>query len=323
MENNTIPCGVLALHKPAGMTSHDAVNKIRRLYGTKQVGHTGTLDPDATGLLVVLVGRAAKFAEFLTADDKAYTAVMRLGATSDTGDLSGNVTLTDTPLPDESQVCAVCRDRFTGTITQVPPMYSALKVNGRKLVDLARKGITVEREGRDVVIRSLEVRRLTDCDYELKVACSKGTYIRTLCEDIGKALGCGGLMASLKRTASGAFSLDTAVDFETLEAMEQSERYQLLVGVEELFSENVGLLLPPFFAGLAHSGCEIYLKKIGDALVKTAENPLFETKAREMAFENGQLVRLYDDEGFFALAELREYEGGEAFKPVKQYRVGE
>ncbi len=319
------PCGVLTLHKTAGMTSHDAVNRIRRLYGTKQVGHTGTLDPMATGLLIVLIGRAAKFAEFLTSDGKAYTAIMRLGVTSDTGDVTGNLTYTEKPLPSEDEVKRVCREKFVGEITQIPPMYSALKVGGQKLVDLARRGITVEREPRPVTIHSLDVRRLSDTDYELTVACSKGTYIRTLCEDIGDALGCGGTMAALRRDVSGRFALEGAPTLEELETMTLEERNARLVGVEELFGDLRGIVLPPFFAHLAASGCEIYMKKIANAavipsgeMVKSAENPLF---IGNSAFEVGELVRFYDADGFFALAKCGEFSEGLAFKAVKQYRV--
>lgn len=317
------PCGVLVLHKSDGMTSHDAVNKIRRLYGTKQVGHTGTLDPMATGVLVILIGRAAKFAEFLVSDGKAYTAVMRLGVTSDTGDCTGNVTPTGAVIPDEAAVREACAN-FVGDIVQVPPMYSALKVNGRKLVDLARKGITVEREGRTVTVNSLGVTRLSDTDYELAVDCSKGTYIRTLCEDIGASLGCGALMASLRRDRSGVFSLDGAPTLAELEAMTAEERVSLLVGVEELFSDLFGIRLPEFFAHLAHSGCEVYLKKISAAPLVTpcsyigAENPRL---CDIPALGVGTLVRLYDADGFFALGEVREFEDGLALKPVKQYLV--
>jgi len=304
MNDINTAAGVLALHKTAGMTSHDAVNKIRRLYGTKQVGHTGTLDPMATGVLVMLIGRAAKFAEFLLSDDKSYRAVMRLGVTSDTGDSTGNITETGAALPTEAEVKEACK-RFTGEITQIPPMYSALKVNGRKLVDLARKGITVEREGRQVTVFSLDCERLSETDYALDISCSKGTYIRTLCEDIGSSLCCGALMASLERTRAGSFSIDGAPTLEELEAMTPDERLSLLVGVEQLFDTLPKIMLPEFFAHLAHSGCEIYAAKIG---VKD-EVPL------------GSLVTLYDADGFFALAECRDYEGKHAFKPVKQYRV--
>jgi len=304
MNDINTAAGVLALHKTAGMTSHDAVNKIRRLYGTKQVGHTGTLDPMATGVLVMLIGRAAKFAEFLLSDDKSYRAVMRLGVTSDTGDSTGNITETGAALPTEAEVKEACK-RFTGEITQIPPMYSALKVNGRKLVDLARKGITVEREGRQVTVFSLDCERLSETDYALDISCSQCTYIRRLGKEIGSSLCCGALMASLERTRAGSFSIDGAPTLEELEAMTPDERLSLLVGVEQLFDTLPKIMLPEFFAHLAHSGCEIYAAKIG---VKD-EVPL------------GSLVTLYDADGFFALAECRDYEGKHAFKPVKQYRV--
>ena len=177
--------GVLLLDKPAGPTSHDMVGLVRRLYGTRRVGHTGTLDPLATGLLVVLVGRAAKAAEYLVSDEKHYTATLRLGMTTDTEDVTGEVlTHTDT-LPDAEAVAAACA-AMVGKSEQVPPMYSALKVGGRKLVDIARAGGEVERDARPIEIYSLTCTPTdTPSDYRLDVHCSKGTYIRTLCADIG------------------------------------------------------------------------------------------------------------------------------------------
>jgi len=258
---------------------------------------------------------------------------MKLGVTGDTGDLTGNLTETGAPIPDEARVREVCAG-FVGDIVQVPPMYSALKVNGRKLVDLARKGITVEREGRTVTVNSLGVTRLSDTEYELAVDCSKGTYIRTLCEDIGAGLGCGALMASLRRDRSGVFSLDGAPTLDELEAMPADERVGLLVGVEELFADLHGIVLPEFFAHLAHCGCEVYAKKIAGCEIvmprshNAADNPMPDAKLSGNVrlcdiggFDVGTIVRLYDDGGFFALAELREFEDGLAFKPVKQYRV--
>ncbi len=298
------PCGVLPLVKPVGMTSHDAVNRIRRLYGLKRVGHTGTLDPDASGLLVILVGRAAKAAEYITAADKTYRAVLRLGVTTDTGDASGRVLSQCETLPGEEAVLAALM-RFQGEIMQVPPMYSALKRNGQKLVDLARKGIEVAREARPVTIYALRGSRLSDSDYALEVRCSKGTYIRTLCEDIGQALGCGGMMAALERTASGSFSLSEACTLEQLEAMSGEARLARLKPVEALFDDCPTVMLGDFFARLARSGCEIYQKKIG------------------CAYPAGKRVKMADAEGFFALGEVGEYPDGSAIKALKLFRLAE
>ena len=176
-ENDTV-CGVLPIFKESGMTSHDVVGRIRRLYGTMRVGHTGTLDPMARGVLVVLIGRAAKAAEFISHERKHYVAGLRLGITTDTEDISGNVT-TCTEVPQNIDIGALCR-QFTGTVMQVPPMYSAIKIGGKKLVDLAREGVTVERKPRPITVYSLGIEKCKDgtADYILDVECSGGTYIR-------------------------------------------------------------------------------------------------------------------------------------------------
>lgn len=293
------PCGVLIIDKEPGMTSHDIVNRVRRLYGTRRVGHAGTLDPMARGVLVVLVGRAAKAAEYITVERKSYSAVLRLGITTDTGDITGKIlTVSEAiPVPEKVKSAAAA---FIGEQKQIPPMYSALKVNGRKLVDLARKGIEIEREPRDITIYSLSCAE-TDIpsDYTLEVLCSKGTYIRTLCEDIGSALGCGGTMAALTRLSSGGFSLDGAAKLGEIEEMSVSEREGKLLPVESLFEDEPILRLEGFFEKLACSGAEIYQSKIGTS------------------YETGRRLRLYGEDGFFALGEVRNFEQGSAVKPVK------
>ena len=225
--------GILLVHKPAGITSFDVVARIRRLYGTKKVGHTGTLDPMATGLLGVLVGRAVKASEFLTEKDKEYIAGLRLGLTTDTEDTTGKTLTESDDIPPKETVLETAKT-FVGDIMQVPPLYSALKVNGQKLVDLARQGITVEREARPITIYALDIDG-DGKDYTMRVACSKGTYIRTLCADIGAKLGCGGAMSSLIRTKAGIFDLENAYTLEALEAMTPEERYAKLLPTELLF----------------------------------------------------------------------------------------
>lgn len=295
--------GVVLIDKGEGMTSFDVVGKIRRLYGTKQVGHTGTLDPMATGLLTVLVGRAVKASEYLTEHDKTYIATLKLGITTDTEDISGKVLTECDSIPDAETVKEACKS-FVGNIKQIPPMYSALKRDGKKLCDLAREGIEVEREARDITVYSLTCKETDKKDeYTLEVACSKGTYIRTLCADIGKALGCGGVMATLRRTSVGEFSLSNAVTLNELESMTDSAREELLLDTESLFYEHKKVVLPDFFARLCNSGCEIYLKKLGLDL------PI------------GEKVRLYDKDGFFSLGEVREFENGKAIKPIKKFRI--
>ena len=294
------PDGILLVDKPAGMTSHDVVWKVRKLFGTKKVGHTGTLDPMATGVLVVLLGRAAKACEYVSHDEKTYEATLRLGFTTDTEDVTGTVLSQSNTLPTTDEVEAVLPS-FRGEILQVPPMYSALKVNGRKLCDIARAGETVEREARPVTVKSL-VCEATDSpgDYRMTVRVSGGTYIRTLCADIGAALGCGGVMATLRRTEAGGFPISETATLEALEAMDMGERLALLRPVEELFSDLDTLRLPDFYRTLCRNGCEIYLKKLGISL------PV------------GGRVRLCNAQGeFFALGEVGEFDDGVAVKTLK------
>ena len=303
MENTFEPNGVLVIDKPQGVTSHDMVGKVRRLYHTRKVGHTGTLDPMATGVLVILIGRAAKAAEYLTVKQKTYLAGLRLGVTTDTEDVTGQILTSCSELPSSDAVIAAAND-FAGEILQTPPMYSALKVGGQKLVDLARRGIEIERKARPVTIHSIACTPREDGDYALNVTCSAGTYIRTLCADIGKALGCGGVMSSLRRTHSGEFSLESAVTPEALEQMSDDERLALLRPVESLFEDFPTVCLPAFYERLCRNGCEIYQKKIGTA------------------HGVGTRVRLCNESGsFFALGEVRNFEDGSAIKGIKYFDV--
>ena len=321
--------GVLVLNKPRGMTSHDCVNRIRRLYNTKKVGHTGTLDPDAVGVLPILIGRAAKAADVLPDTDKIYRAGLKLGLKTDTEDITGEVLSRGTTVDADGRTIYALDDvkrvaaDFVGEIMQVPPMYSALKRDGKKLVDLARQGIVVEREPRPVTIYSLEVSlpdrdglsssdkvdcmmsdrdgNISEPDYMLTVACSKGTYIRTLCADIGNALGCGGVMCSLTRLKASGFDISDSVTLDTLESLEAPERERLLCPVESLFCDYPAVRLKPFFEKLAHCGNELYQKKLG------IEYPV------------GQRIRLYGEGGFFALGEVRSYPDGDAIKPIRLF----
>ena len=294
--------GVLVLDKPAGITSHDAVDRVRRLYGTRQVGHTGTLDPMATGVLPILVGRAAKAAEFLGSDRKEYIASLRLGMTTDTEDVTGApLSRYEGALPGWAEI-RVAAASMVGKSEQLPPMYSAIKVGGKKLVNLARQHIEVEREPRPVEIFAIEMSTFPRTgDPELRVVCSKGTYIRSLCRDIGERLGCGGCMSALRRTESGRFSIQQAVTLEQLEQMSEEEKTALLLPVEALFADDPAVTLPPFFEKLARSGLEIYLRKIG------RDDPV------------GTRLRLRGENGFFAIGEVRQYPDGNAVKPLKQF----
>ena len=293
--------GVLLIHKPYGITSFDVVARVRRLYGTKKVGHTGTLDPIATGLLPVLVGRAVKASEFLTEKDKEYIAGLRLGLTTDTEDITGNILSENGNIPPTETVMNTAK-QFVGEIMQVPPMYSALKVGGEKLVDLARKGIVIERQARPITVHELDIDG-ENTDYTMRVFCSKGTYIRTLCADIGSKLGCGGVMTSLIRTKTGGFSLDEAHTLEELEALSPEEREKLLLPTELLFTHLPTIKLPDFFAKLSRGGCEIYQKKIA------SDFPL------------GTMLSVCDKNGFYAIGEIREYPEGSAVKLLKRFDI--
>lgn len=286
--------GAIAINKPAGVTSHDVVAKMRRLYNTRKVGHTGTLDPMATGVLVVLVGRAVKASELLMNEKKRYRAGLLLGATSDTEDVTGNLTETGVKIPEKDDVMHVVAS-FKGEIMQVPPMYSALKRDGHKLVDLARRGITVEREARPVTIYEISADG-DGKDYTLDVSCSKGTYIRTLCADVGEKLGCGGVMSSLCRTNAGGFDISEAVTPDALEKMSYDERVSALVPPEKLFDELDAVTLPDFYARLAKNGCEIYQKKI------RADYPV------------GAALRVYGGGDFIGVGEVGSYADGTAIK---------
>jgi tRNA pseudouridine55 synthase len=295
-------CGVVIVDKHEGVTSHDIVFKIRKLFGTKKVGHTGTLDPMATGVLPVLIGRSAKASEYLLAEDKGYEATVQLGITTDTEDTSGTVLTRCDALPTKEQFFEAC-NHFVGDIMQIPPMYSALKVNGQKLVDLARKGIEIERQARPIRVFSI-VPSVVDEEkgiYKLSVECSKGTYIRTLCADIGAFLGCGASMSALRRTKSGNFTINYAHTIEDIEKMSYDERVALLMPTESLFEELDFVTLSDFYARLCRSGCEIYQKKIG------------------ASFTVGTKVRMCDKNGFFALGEVREYPDGLAIKALKLF----
>lgn len=293
-------CGLVPVYKQGGMTSQTVVNRVKRIFGVSCAGHTGTLDPMAEGVLPILVGRGVKASEYLLESDKHYRATLLLGIETDTEDVTGKTLSTSDKIPDAAEVFATAK-RFAGEILQVPPMYSAIRVGGRRLMELAREGQTVEREARPITVYSLDVSQVDGCRYTLDVHCSKGTYIRTLCADIGRALGCGGTMETLLRTRAAGIALEECRTLDEFAAMSEEERNAFVRPVDALFPVWEALTLPPFYARLAHNGLEIYLKKIGKS------------------YEEGTRLRLYDERGFFALAEVRSYENGLAAKPIKQF----
>ena len=295
------PEGLIVLDKPEGITSQTAVSAVRRLFGASKAGHTGTLDPMATGVLPILLGGTTRAAEFLVDSKKHYLCHMKLGITTDTEDTTGEVLTRSDAIPDATEISRICR-QFVGRIMQTPPMYSAIRVDGRRLMELARSGVTVEREAREIEIYSLDARPLSRDEWELDVVCSKGTYIRTLCADIGARAGCGGAMSALRRLESGGFDVTRAVTLDALREMSAEERTALVVGVEEIFSSLQRIRLPAFFERLASCGLEIYLKKIGSP-----------------SLSEGTLVVLTGDRGLFALGRVDAFPDGPAIRPIRQF----
>lgn len=234
--------GILIVDKPAGWTSMDVCAKLRGIFHEKRVGHGGTLDPMATGVLPVFMGRATRAVEFAEKSDKEYVAGLKLGVITNTQDTSGEV-LEERPVSIAGGELEAALEKFRGDLLQVPPMYSAIKINGKKLYELARKGREVERPARPVTIKCLEiVDQQGDSLYTIRVRCSKGTYIRTLCHDLGQALDCGGCMASLRRTMAAGFTLEDAVTLEQVQAAEDPAA--LLLPVDRLFPDRKKLVLP-------------------------------------------------------------------------------
>ena len=234
--------GIVIVDKPQEWTSQDVTARLRRVFNTRRIGHGGTLDPMATGVLPVFVGRATRGVEFFEHAEKAYEATLRLGLTTDTEDIFGN-TLTERDVNISGEDFLKMLPRFRGKIMQVPPMYSALKVNGQKLCDLARKGKEVERQPREIEIFELECLEFTGNTARLRVRCSKGTYIRTLCKDIGEALGCGGCMAALRRIQAGEYTISEAVPLRELLEVENPEAY--LRSVDTMFRNFDAVTLTP------------------------------------------------------------------------------
>ena len=232
--------GIVIVDKPQDWTSQDVTARLRRVFNTRRIGHGGTLDPMATGVLPVFVGRATRGVEFFEHAEKTYEATLRLGLSTDTEDITGAVLEEREVAVSEAEFLAVL-DRFRGRIQQIPPMYSALKVNGQKLCDLARKGKEVERKPREIEIFELTCLEFSGSTARLRVRCSKGTYIRTLCKDIGAALGCGGCMERLRRVTAGEYTIEEAVPLETLLNTEDPGQY--LRTVDTMFRQHPAVTL--------------------------------------------------------------------------------
>ena len=280
--------GIVIVDKPQDWTSQDVTARLRRVFNTRRIGHGGTLDPMATGVLPVFVGRATRGVEFFEHAEKTYETVLRLGLTTDTEDITGTV-LTEMPVSVTDEQVEAALAVFRGQIMQIPPMYSALKVNGQKLCDLARKGKTVERQPRPITIHELTLLERTENTLRLRVRCSKGTYIRTLCKDIGEELGCGGCMESLRRVSAGEYAIDEAVPLQELLDTGEPEKY--LRGVDTMFRNYPAVTLTanqekrcrngnPFSVKLAEGSYRAYsqtgeflmLAKVEDGIMVTVKS---------------------------------------------------
>ena len=299
--------GILNVYKEPGFTSHDVVAKLRGICKQKKIGHTGTLDPDASGVLPVCLGNATKVCDLLTDKDKEYRAVLLLGRTTDTQDVSGK-TLEERPVLAAEEAVREAILSFVGDYDQIPPMYSALKVNGKKLCDLARAGKEVERSSRRVKIYSIQIEEMDLPRVKLRVNCSRGTYIRTLCHDIGQRLGCGGTMESLIRIRSGQFVLEEAKTLSEFQKMaDAGELEEALIPVDSLFGD-----LPKAAVRLEW----IRLADNGNPLQEDA----LETDAPfgEGTRPDGERIRIYGQGGrFYGIYAWKEESGH--FKPVKLF----
>lgn len=267
--------GVLNIYKPRGFTSHDVVAKLRGILKQKKIGHTGTLDPEAVGVLPVCLGNATRACELLTDKDKEYVAVVRLGITTDTQDMTGQI-LQESCVEVTEQEVRMALEGFLGDYDQIPPMYSALKVNGKKLYELARAGREVERKARSVRIHGIEVLEMDIPRLTIRVSCSKGTYIRTLCHDLGEKLGCGAAMERLERTRSGSFVKEEAITLKELEQKVKEEKETgkevhlegILIPTEELFKDYPVLKLIPKLERLIENGNSFEEKALPSHLQK-------------------------------------------------------
>ena len=296
--------GIINVYKEKGFTSHDVVAKLRGILHIKKIGHTGTLDPDAVGVLPVCIGKGTKLCDMITDTDKTYEAVMLLGISTDTQDISGNVLSKKDVAVDEKTLIETV-DSFVGEYKQIPPMYSAIKVNGRKLYQLAREGIEIERRPRDVYIRSIHINDMNLQDDELSVtmtvSCSKGTYIRTLCHDIGEKLGCGACMKSLSRTRVGRFYIDDSYTINQIAALNlKGELSSIVTPVDSMFDYP-----------------EIRIKREYDKLLYNG-NQLPLSAGKALDGNTDDKVRIYNESGEFIGIYSMDDSG---YKPVKIFSV--
>ncbi len=260
--------GILIVDKPDGWTSQDVAAKLRGVFHERRIGHGGTLDPMATGVLPIFVGRATRAAEFMESAEKEYIAGLRLGLVTNTQDTSGEA-LESRPVDVTREQLEAVLKQFTGRIQQIPPMYSAVKIGGKKLYELARKGQEIERKPREITIHALELLDGAGSDWTLRVHCSKGTYVRTLCHDIGAALGCGGCMSSLRRTMAGRFTLDGALTMQQiLDFAAQGAPQELLLPVDAVFSQYPALIVTLAQTTRVRNGAEVRDREFPDGMCR-------------------------------------------------------
>ncbi len=284
--------GIINVYKEKGFTSHDVVAKLRGIVGQKKIGHTGTLDPDATGVLPVCLGKATKLCDLLTDKNKTYEAVLLLGKTTDTQDITGEVLEEKSTEALTEEKVREAIEGFIGDYEQIPPMYSALKVNGKKLYELAREGKVIERKARLVKILDIQILEIDLPKVRMEVSCSKGTYIRTLCHDIGEKLGCGGCMESLIRTRVSTFRIEDAKTLDEIETLKQEGKLaELLVPIDAMFPYYPKITVKDDWKAFAKNGNPLDLKMLKEACGQDEETQ----------------VRLYDESGkFIAIYQWKE-----------------
>lgn len=315
--------GIINVYKETGFTSHDVVAKLRGILKQKKIGHTGTLDPEAQGVLPVCLGKATKVCELLTDQQKTYQAVMLLGCTTDTQDMTGNVLRNHEVSCTEEEVRS-CVAAFIGEQEQIPPMYSALKINGKKLYELARQGIEVERKARRITIEEIVIDSIHLPEVTMTVTCSKGTYIRTLCNDIGEKLGCGGCMKSLLRTQVGSFELAQSVRLGEIEAYRDAgELDRIVKSIDSVFQHLTALYLSEPAERLVRNGNPIPYELLAGCFCTAdrRETQQFAHKLKEQdanRLQEGQHFRIYGaDQTFLAVYEWKEQNN--CLKAVKMF----
>lgn len=312
--------GVINIYKERGFTSHDVVAKLRGILKQKKIGHTGTLDPDAEGVLPVCLGKGTKLCDMLTDHDKLYEAVLLLGQSTDTQDISGTVLETSEVTVSEEQVREAIAG-FIGHYEQVPPMYSALKVNGQKLCDLARAGKEVERKARPVEIYGIEILDMNLPRVRMSVSCSKGTYIRTLCHDIGEKLGCHGCMEKLLRTKVGQFLLDGSMTLSEVERLRDEGRLdEVILPVDQVFKEAPAVTLKKECSKLGYNGNPFRKEDafFSDMGIPDIDSGLMTAASSAELSEVGGRVRVYDHAGqFIGLYEFRPEQ--KLYRPIKMF----